>query len=382
LVTFTPTAINGGTPTYEWYLNGSVVSTANLFEDSTLAGGDSVWVVMTTTATCPSTLTAKSNVKHFTVNPSLTPSVTISANTNDTICQNTVVTLFAVATDAGTAPDFQWKRNGVNVGNSATYLANPVYTGDIYSCVVTTTAACYTQRKASSDSITFVVNAYPAVTVSTAYSCTGDSVTLTATGGSQYVWSTGATTPSILTGTGSYTVTATNAYGCTAGSTPLAVTARAPLTDSLAVSGDTLSLASAPGQFYQWYRNDSIIAGALTSSYVASHSGNYQLAVIDSFGCKTTSAVISIVQTGISTLSADVAVNIYPNPNTGRFTLDLSDNTARQVSIADVQGRVVADNVTVIHRQDFNFTSLTDGIYYMQIKEGNGSKTLKFSVVR
>ena len=381
-VTFTPTAVNGGTPAYQWYINGNPVSTAAIYVDSTLSNGDSVWVVMTTSLTCTTSSTAASSIIHFTVDPLLTPSVTISANSSDTICQNTQVILYAVASDAGINPNFQWKRNGVNVGNSATYLANPISSGDIYSCVVTSTAACYTQRKATSDSITFVVNAYPAVTVATAYSCTGDSVTLTAAGGAQYVWSTGATSASILTGAGSYTVTATNAYGCTAGSTPLTVTPRAPLTDSLTVSGDTLALASAPGQFYQWYRDDSIIAGAITDSYVASHSGYYQLAVIDSFGCKTTSAVISLIYSGISTLSADVVVNIYPNPNTGRFTLELSDNTPRQVSITDVQGRVVADNVTVIGKQVFNLSTLTEGIYYMQIREGSGSKTLKFSVMR
>lgn len=381
-VTFTPTAHYGGTPAYQWYVNGNVVSTAATLVDSTLNDGDSVWVVMTSSLTCTTSPTASSSVIHFTVDPLLTPSVTISANSSDTICQNTQVILFAVATDAGINPDFQWIRNGVNIGNSATYLANPIHTGDIFSCVVTSTAACYTQRKASSDSISFVVNAYPAVTVSAAYSCTGDSVTLTAAGGSQYVWSTGATTSSILTGAGSYTVTATNAYGCTAGSTPLTVTPRTPLTDSLALSGDTLTLASAPGQFYQWYRDDSIIAGAITDSYVASHSGNYQLAVIDSFGCKTTSAVISLIYSGISTLSADVAVNVYPNPNTGRFTLRMSDNIPRQVSITDVQGRVVADTIIVTGKHEFDLSTLTDGIYYLQIKEGNGSKTLKCSVMR
>ncbi len=50
--------------------------------------------------------------------------------------------------------------------------------------------------------------------------CPQDTATLTASGGSTYLWSTGATTASIkVASTGSYTVTATAAAGCTASAT-------------------------------------------------------------------------------------------------------------------------------------------------------------------
>ncbi len=55
--------------------------------------------------------------------------------------------------------------------------------------------------------------------------CNGNTVTLTANSSSSYLWSTGATTQSIVvTTSGNYTVTITGANGCTASSAPVTVT--------------------------------------------------------------------------------------------------------------------------------------------------------------
>ncbi|HLF51901.1 PKD-like domain-containing protein [Flavobacterium sp.] len=55
--------------------------------------------------------------------------------------------------------------------------------------------------------------------------CQGDNVTLTASVGNTYLWSTGATTSSIIVSTsGSYTVTVTDASSCTDTSAPITIT--------------------------------------------------------------------------------------------------------------------------------------------------------------
>ena len=58
--------------------------------------------------------------------------------------------------------------------------------------------------------------------------CVGGSVTLTASAGTSWLWSTGATTQSITVNTsGSYTVTVSNGNGCSATSAPITVTVNA-----------------------------------------------------------------------------------------------------------------------------------------------------------
>jgi len=69
-VTFTATPTNGGTPSYQWKLNGgNVGSNSTTYNNSTLVNSDQVSCVMTSTANCASPATATSNTITMTVNP-------------------------------------------------------------------------------------------------------------------------------------------------------------------------------------------------------------------------------------------------------------------------------------------------------------------------
>ena len=68
-VTFTATPTNGGTPSYQWKVNGSDVGTnSNTYTSTTLANNDAVTVEMTSTATCATGSPATSNSISTTVN--------------------------------------------------------------------------------------------------------------------------------------------------------------------------------------------------------------------------------------------------------------------------------------------------------------------------
>ena len=381
VITFTAHPTNGGTtPSYQWYVSGTPTGTASTFVDSTLQNTDSVWVEMKSSAACISVDSVMSNVIPYVVNPVVTPTVTISStNTGDTICQNTVVNLLAVGTNGGSNADYQWQLNGVNVGNSNAYIADPVHNGDVYQCIITTTAPCATQLKDTSASITFTVNPYPVVAIisssPTHTVCVGDSTLLTATGGSSYVWSNGDTTASLYSTGGTYDVTATSSYGCTAATAPVTL-APLPLTvDSIYQRGD--SLVSGRSEFYQWYYDGNIISGAIGPVYVPGADGYYQVAIIDSNGCVDYSAVVLIAPAGISTITPSISVRMYPNPNSGIFTLELGDDVQHTAIITDATGRVVGEG-TVTHSRQFDLSSLADGLYYLH----TAGSVVKFTVVK
>ncbi len=69
-VTFTPTPVNGGTPTYQWYVNGSPAATGSTYA-FVPTNGDQVYVVMTTSLNCVTSATATSNTITVTVNASV-----------------------------------------------------------------------------------------------------------------------------------------------------------------------------------------------------------------------------------------------------------------------------------------------------------------------
>jgi uncharacterized protein (TIGR02145 family) len=132
-----------------------------------------------------------------TVNPGDSVLVTITSSANN-ICAGTLVNFTAIPTNGGVTPSYQWNVNGLNVGtNQPTYAYNPA-SGDLVSCILTSSlATCTSNNPAASDTITMIVNPVLPVSVSILPSanpvCAGTSVTFTATptnGGStpSYQW--------------------------------------------------------------------------------------------------------------------------------------------------------------------------------------------------
>ncbi len=119
---------------------------------------------------------------------SAVPSVVISGPT--TICSGTFTTFTAVATNGGSFPNYQWRRNGFTVssGSSNTYSTNFLFSGDIITCVLTSNLACATSSTATSNALSLTVlslvtSTPPSVVISTTSTVAvpGSIVTFTAT---------------------------------------------------------------------------------------------------------------------------------------------------------------------------------------------------------
>jgi gliding motility-associated-like protein len=116
----------------------------------------------------------------------------------------------------------------------------------------------------TSDTISITVLSTPTATISPSGPvnfCQGDSILLTASGGTAWLWSNGSTSQAIYVKTGgSYSVTVTISGGCTAQSSSVSVimntypTSAVTQNDSIC-KGETatLTVSSAPGVSYYWY---------------------------------------------------------------------------------------------------------------------------------
>ena len=196
-VTFTATPTNGGTPSYQWKLNGGNVGTnQDTYNNSSLANGDIVSCEMTSNASCLSSTTAISNSINMTVSSSVTPLVSIAASQNN-VCAGTSITFTATPSNGGAAPTYQWKLNSNPVGtNSSTYSNSSLVNGDVVSCEMTSNANCLSKSTATSNDVTMLINANVTPSVSIAEDqnnvCEGTSITFTATptngGTPSYQW--------------------------------------------------------------------------------------------------------------------------------------------------------------------------------------------------
>jgi RHS repeat-associated protein len=215
--------VAGGGWTGRWYNQSGITGTFSNINDLNATWTPPAGFVGTTTLTLRNTTGCGtiSSTKTITVNPWVSPSISISAS-DTSVCPGSSVTFTATPTNGGTSPLFQWKKNGTNVGtnssnNSYTYYPN---NGDVISCVLTSNATCASPGTATSNSINVPVNQPPVglnyTNASPIYpkgvAITTNNATLTTTGSPAPTYSVSPALPtglSLNTGTGAITGTPT-----------------------------------------------------------------------------------------------------------------------------------------------------------------------------
>lgn len=184
--------------------------------------------------------------------------------------------------------------------------------------------------------------------------CEGDAVTFSgaATGGTgafTYVWSNTAgvlgndsVVTTSATVSGSCTLTATDANGCSSTATVLLTVQPGPVAPSITNSYDTLFVS--PAGNYQWFLDGNPVSGVPGSNYlVPVANGNYTVVATDqTTGCTSTSAPFSYLSTGTSIVSSSGEWSIFPNPACSRVLIHAgSACRSCALRIVSVDGRIV-----------------------------------------
>lgn len=277
--------------TYVWS-NGSTSRTINV------TTGGSYSVTVSATGGC----SAVSTPVNVTVNSN--PSATATANGATTFCQGGSVTLVA-----GGGSTYAWS-NG-QVGSSITVNAS----GN-YSVTATNQNGC--TATSSAIAVTASSNPSPAITANgNTNLITGQTVTLTATGGSSYVWQPGGQTSSSITvGTaGTYSVIATNAAGCTGTSNNITVNMTTSTTPVDVTSigsteicqGANVVLRASNGSNYLWAPG-----GQTTSSISVNTGGTYYVYSRDAQGTVLSSDSITVT-VNPKPMNPSIAITYIPN---------------------------------------------------------------------
>lgn len=210
--------------------------------------------------------------------------------------------------------------------------------------------------------------------------CIGGSVTLDAGPGyASYLWNSGSTTQEVeIIESGSYTVIVLDGNGCIDSSMvadPVVVTVNEP-EPLIAESANDLSVSNASEYVsFQWYHNGDPIPGATGSTYniQPTGSGNYTVCVVDDEGCEGCSTIEMTCCVGIEEAYFEGDVSVYPNPNSGQFTVEIELAQQQNLSIGlfDMIGKQVwlddaIGNTTQLRKQ-YDLSEMPDGVYFLRI---------------
>ena len=366
--------INGGVSPYMYaWSNGQTTSGINGLSAGvytlTVTDGNGITITLTDTISEPD-------------------SISVNLSSMDPLCFNSADGWATAAPTGGTMP--------------YTYLWNLGFTTDSVlnlgpgTFVVTVTDA---NGCTALDSVTISQpTQLSATATSVNVNCSGGNdgeVSVVATGGTTgytYLWSTTATTATVTgLSEGTYSVTVTDANGCTTvASVPVIAINQSPSLDlgsatdticegfSYTIVGPTGNLA------YEW--SD----GSTNPDLTVTNAGTYSLTITDGNGCTASDSITLISDPCVSVPEANTlltGVKVFPNPSDGLVNLEfsLTDPQDLEIRVLHPEGRLVhAAKVGVRfsgQREELNLEHLAQGLYFIQLNNGKQTAVLRVMVL-
>jgi hypothetical protein len=205
-----------------------------------------------------------------------------------------------------------------------------------------------------------------------------------------YAWSNAASSSTIENlAPGAYTLTVTDAAGCTATASatltaPEALTALAQAEPDFG-SGGAASVTAAGGSFpytYLWNSTPAQTAAVATGL----PAGDYEVRVRDYYGCEVVKQVTVSNKVGVDELAAGISLfRAFPNPADDLLTLDLqlSRMSTVQYALLDAQGRALVQGSlpqTMQVSETLSLGQLSAGLYVLQVRTEAGTAYRSISV--
>lgn len=218
------------------------------------------------------------------------------------------------------------------------------------------------------------------------------SVNLTVTGGNSpytFAWSNGDISEDVDSlNSGAYDITVTDFSGCmvtdsitiTEPPTMVLTANTTPDTNNASIGMAWVTVSDGtPPYSYEWGGPIDVTTDTATGLI----SANYTITVTDSNGCVDSVEFTVGNFTGLETFNLGNNIRIFPNPNTGRFTLemDLQEITRLNIKLYHFTGQLIhtekIGNYTGNYVLQMDLTNYTKGIYNIQIATDTGITTRK-----
>lgn len=216
--------------------------------------------------------------------------------------------------------------------------------------------------------------------------CNGDIITLDAGSGFvSYEWSTMETGQTLdVSLPGDYSVTVTDAQGCTGidlinvttGASPLAQFSYSAVTGTtVEFTDDGIGATTVYWDFDGDGNVDETTAGGASVQYDFGTETVFGVTMIAENGCgsDTTSQNVLVQDVGIEELKAEFGFSVYPNPAKEVVSVSIEQSEILGIRILNVQGKL-SDSIALINSrtQQINIDKLPAGVYVLQVETPKG----------
>ncbi len=331
---------NGQTDTLEYKWQLSVAGVSSGFNDigstnsETYSPGSlsmNTWFKRLARVTCKPDWTgaAESNVVQVAVQAILPVGVSIAASANP-VNSGTPVTFSATPVNGGLSPGYQWFVNGASVGTNSSSFSYTPLNGDVVTCLLISGELCTSSNPANSNIISMVVTTVP---------LSLDLQDITIPGNQCF----NAVNTINVAGNGNYFI--------------------------VQPGGVTTMIA---GQNILFYPGTVVEQGGYLNGYIAP-AGPWCLPPGDATMAGTNT---------IRPLTEQPFYNIFPNPTSGRFTLELNIPVADPgdglVEIYDMKGRKISsENLAAGWKYELSLSGQPNGLYLLQLFVGKYNATAR-----
>lgn len=148
------------------------------------------------------------------------------------------------------------------------------------------------------------------------------------------------------------------------------------------LNGDQVNLNnySSNATSYFWDFGNGVTSTSVNPSVTYTLNSSFLITLITTNGCDHDTAyeAVTISEVGITELTYDNTISIYPNPTQGALTFSNTDGAEMDLLIFNTEGRVVLESKGVKNKQELKLNELSKGLYLVQIRTGQKQVYRKF----
>jgi len=368
----------------QWQLNNTNITGATGTKITAKQSG--AYTVVTTNSNGCSAVSAITTVKN---NP-IPGAPLISTSGNATaFCSGSYLVLSSDSTSGN-----QWYYNGTAV-TTAKGVNDTARAAGNYALQYTSSAGCVSPMSTSK---AITVNALPSIptitsNVSTSF-CQGLYDILSSSSSTGNQWKLNGTAIAkastlqnfVANIAGNYTVTVSNAAGCTATSTATAITILPTPAKPVITEDANLNLVSSATKGNQWYSPE-LLTGDTGKVYTPWVNGTYYVQVTVG-GCISPMSDVyvynnpnlnkeSLRATGTSTLDSK-AVQLYPNPVSSTLKINYQISGIQNVTaeVVDMNGNIIARKESITSGSSIDVSGYASGMYIIRLVNAENKEVL------